>query len=140
LKNIAFGIPESEIDMTAFEKALEAAQLTEFVSTLPNGYNTEVGERGVRLSGGQRQRIGIARALYHDPSILILDEATSSLDTITEEAVMESVNLLHGIKTLIIVAHRYSTLKFCDVIYKLEKGKIVSSGTFDKMINNHQNN
>ena len=135
LKNIAFGIPESDIDLVAVNKALDVAQLSEFVSNLPNGLDTEVGERGVRLSGGQRQRIGIARALYHDPEILILDEATSSLDSLTEEAVMESVFLLHGIKTLVIVAHRYSTLKFCDVIYKLEFGKITSMGTFDELIN-----
>ena len=137
LRNIAFGIPESKIDMVAVENALSAAQLSEFVTSLPNGINTKVGERGVRLSGGQRQRIGIARALYHDPNILILDEATSSLDSETEEAVMESVNLLQGVKTLIIVAHRYSTLKHCDMIYKLENGKIVSSGSFNEMIKNH---
>jgi ABC-type multidrug transport system fused ATPase/permease subunit len=128
-KNIAFGIKEEDIDDDAVIRAIKAAQLEEFVQDLPNKLETFVGERGVRLSGGQRQRIGIARALYHDPEVLVLDEATSALDMETEKEVMKSVNMLHGKKTLIIVAHRLTTVEDCDYLYKLEKGKIVSEGT-----------
>lgn len=130
-RNVAFGIPASDIDDTAVRRALVAAQLDTFVNTLPQGIDTVVGERGVRLSGGQRQRIGIARALYLDPDVLVLDEATSSLDTDTERGVMEAVNQLHGRKTLIIVAHRLSTVANCDELIKLEHGAVVSSGRFD---------
>lgn len=126
LHNIAFGIPNDKIDFQAVEKALIAAQLEDYIKHLPDGINTYVGERGVRLSGGQRQRIGIARALYHDPSILVLDEATSALDYETEKEVMKSVSAFQGEKTLIIIAHRLSTLNNCDKLYQLEKGKIVS--------------
>ncbi len=124
-RNVAFGIPEDEIDTESVERAIKAAQLDEFVDTLPEKLETFVGERGVRLSGGQRQRIGIARALYHDPKILVLDEATSALDMDTESKVMEAVNKLKGTKTLILIAHRVSTLKNCDNIFKLELGKVV---------------
>lgn len=126
--NIAFGLADDEIDDKAVEKALNAAQLSEFVVSLDLGLDTIVGERGVRLSGGQRQRIGIARALYHNPEILILDEATSSLDTHTEKKVMESVLRLQGEKTIIIVAHRLSTIENTDLLIKLDKGIIVESG------------
>mgnify|MGYP003289342726 CR=1 FL=1 len=122
--NIAFGIDESEIDDVAVETALKQAQLYEFVQNLPDGIDTFVGDRGVRLSGGQRQRIGIARALYHNPEILVLDEATSALDSETETAVMESINSLHGIKTLIIIAHRLTTIQNADVIYEVLDGKV----------------
>lgn len=125
-KNIALGIPEEKIDVKLLESALEAAQLGGFIKTLPDQLETIVGERGVRLSGGQRQRIGIARALYHQPEILVLDEATSALDTETEEKVMEAVNKLKGNKTLILIAHRISTLANCDRIYNLKMGKIVN--------------
>uniref|UniRef100_UPI0040477A97 ABC transporter ATP-binding protein n=1 Tax=Algoriphagus sp. TaxID=1872435 RepID=UPI0040477A97 len=125
LQNVAFGIPEDEIDLKSVKSAIIAAQLNEFIQTLPEGINTFVGERGVRLSGGQRQRIGIARALYHNPSILVLDEATSALDYETEKEVMEAVNAFQGQKTLIIVAHRLSTLENCDRLYQLERGKII---------------
>ncbi len=128
--NVAFGVPADEIDDAAVRQALEAAQLGEFVDYLPARAETIVGERGVRLSGGQRQRIGIARALYLDPEVLVLDEATSSLDTETELGVMNAVNRLHGRKTLIIVAHRLSTVAACDELIKLEKGRIVSTGKF----------
>jgi ABC-type multidrug transport system fused ATPase/permease subunit len=111
-------------------RALDAAQLLEFVSGLPMGLATCVGDRGVRLSGGQRQRIGIARALYHDPPILVLDEATSALDTETERGVMVAVNELHGAKTLVIVAHRLSTVADCDELIRLEGGRIVREGSF----------
>lgn len=123
--NIAFGVPESEIVEEAVKAAVEKAQLTEFISSLPNGLNTIVGDRGVRLSGGQRQRIGIARALYHDPEILVLDEATSALDNDTEAAVMEAIENLQGMKTMLIIAHRLTTIRNVDIIYEVENGKIV---------------
>jgi len=133
-RNVAFGLPDNKIDDDAVRRALKSAQLEEFISELPNGVNTLVGERGVRLSGGQRQRIGIARALYHDPAVLILDEATSALDTETETGVMEAVEALHGAKTLIIVAHRLSTVAHCDTLYRLERGKVVACGNSRDLI------
>jgi ABC-type multidrug transport system fused ATPase/permease subunit len=129
-RNIAFGVADRDIDDAAVRRCLEAARLDAFVDSLPAGVDTFVGERGVRLSGGQRQRIGIARALYHDPEVLVLDEATSALDTETEKEVMAAVNSLHGTKTLIIVAHRLSTVADCDMLYRLDKGRVVQSGTF----------
>ncbi|MBD5484799.1 MAG: ABC transporter ATP-binding protein [Lachnospiraceae bacterium] len=123
--NIAFGVKESDIDKQAVHMAMEKAQLTEFVNSLPHGLDTIVGDRGVRLSGGQRQRIGIARALYHDPEILVLDEATSALDNDTEAAVMEAVENLQGMKTMIIIAHRLTTIRNVDMIYEVEDGKVV---------------
>lgn len=129
-RNIAFGIDDERIDASALKRAIRAAQLEDFIATLPEGENTVVGERGVRLSGGQRQRIGIARALYHDPKVLVLDEATSALDTDTEKGVMTAVNALHGTKTIVIVAHRLSTVADCDRIYRLEHGAVVETGTF----------
>lgn len=123
--NIAFGVKESEIDETAVRLAVSKAQLTEFIDSLPHGLDTIVGDRGVRLSGGQRQRIGIARALYHDPEILVLDEATSALDNDTEAAVMEAVENLQGTKTMIIIAHRLTTIRNVDMIYEVEDGKVV---------------
>jgi ABC-type multidrug transport system fused ATPase/permease subunit len=127
-RNIAFGCKEDEIDEAALEAAIEAAQLRYLLKDLPAGINTVLGERGIRLSGGQRQRIGIARALYRNPSVLVLDEATSALDTETESAVMAAVNALRGNKTVIIVAHRLSTLSSCDCIYRLSDGKIIADG------------
>lgn len=124
--NVAFGIPEEEIDDQKVRRALEEAQLGEFVRDLPQGLNTQIGERGVRLSGGQRQRIGIARALYPDPNVLIFDEATSALDNETEAALMESINSLHGRKTMVIIAHRLQTIQGCDLVYRIEDGKIVN--------------
>lgn len=123
--NVAFGIPVKEVDDTQVWKALEEAQLKEFVQSLPDGLDTTIGERGVRLSGGQRQRIGIARALYTDPELLIFDEATSALDNETEAAIMESINALHGRKTLVIIAHRLTTIEECDIVYRVENGRIV---------------
>ena len=135
--NIAFGISSSEIDMTAVEEAARIANLHNFVTTeLPKGYLTEVGERGVRLSGGQRQRIGIARALYHYPEVLIMDEATSALDGITEEAVIHAIRNLAGKKTIITIAHRLSTLRDCDVIYVMDKGRIIEQGTYEELTRN----
>lgn len=123
-KNVAFGVPEDEIDDERLWHALKEAQLDEFVKTLPEGVNTGIGERGIRLSGGQRQRIGIARALYNDPEVLILDEATSALDNDTEAAIMESINRLHGKKTLVIIAHRLQTIEKCDMVFRVEDGAI----------------
>lgn len=123
-KNVAFGIPEDKIDEERLWEVLKEAQLDEFVRSLPEGADTGIGERGIRLSGGQRQRIGIARALYHDPEVLVLDEATSALDNDTEKAIMEAINRLHGRKTLIIIAHRLQTIEQCDMIYRVEDGRI----------------
>ena len=122
-RNIAFGIPDEEIDEQRVWEVLEEAQLEEFVRSLPEGLGTGIGERGIRLSGGQRQRIGIARALYHDPEILILDEATSALDNDTEKAIMDSINRFQGRKTLIIIAHRLQTIEKCDLVYRVENGQ-----------------
>lgn len=124
LNNIAFGINKHDIDLNLVQQAVEMSNLNEFISSLSDGLNTIVGERGTRLSGGQQQRIAIARALYHNPSILIFDEATSALDIDTEKEVMHAINKLHGKKTIIIVAHRLSTVKDCDIIFELHNGKI----------------
>ncbi len=134
--NIAFGVDPKNIDQIAVEKASKIANLHEFViDELSQQYQTIIGERGIRLSGGQRQRIGIARALYHNPQVLILDEATSSLDNETEKAVMDAVNNLNKDITVILIAHRLNTVKNCDIIFKLDKGKVVDQGTFDEIIN-----
>ncbi len=122
-RNVAFGVPEDRIDEDRLWEVLREAQLDEFIRTLPEGLDTGIGERGIRLSGGQRQRIGIARALYNDPEVLVLDEATSALDNDTEAAIMESINRLHGKKTLIIIAHRLQTIEKCDIVYRVENGK-----------------
>ena len=122
--NVAFGLPIDEVNEEQVWKAIEEGQLGDFVRSLPQGLDTTIGERGVRLSGGQRQRIGIARALYSDPEFLIFDEATSALDNETETAIMESINSLHGKKTLIIIAHRLQTIEECDMVYRVEDGKI----------------
>ena len=126
--NIGFGISPDCIDEEKIRSAVEKSQLTDFIASIPNGLDTRVGERGVRLSGGQRQRIGIARALYNNPPVLFLDEATSALDINTEREVMQAVENLHGNTTVLVIAHRYSTIKNCDYLYKLEKGKIVAQG------------
>ena len=133
-RNVAFGLNDENIDDDLVREAIHLAQLQEFVSTLPDGLETVVGERGVRLSGGQRQRIGIARALYHKPSVLVLDEATSSLDTTTEHGVMQAVKALQGSKTVIIVAHRLSTVEYCDRIYRIEDSRITEEGTFAEVV------
>jgi len=133
-ENIAFGIPVQEIDQKAVERATKMANLHDFiVSDLEEGYQTIVGERGIRLSGGQRQRIGIARALYHDPSVLILDEATSALDSPTELSIIESVYKLAHRKTIIMIAHRISTIKECDMIIIMEKGRVVDKGNYNHL-------
>ncbi|MDE7177674.1 MAG: ABC transporter ATP-binding protein/permease [Lachnospiraceae bacterium] len=125
--NIAFGIDADKIDDERIWEALEEAQLKSFVEELPDGLETTIGDRGVRISGGQRQRLGIARALYHNPEILVFDEATSALDGDTETAVMEAINSFHGKKTMVIIAHRLNTIEKCDVIYKVENGKITET-------------
>lgn len=122
--NIAFGVPEKEIDEKLLEQAVKEAQLDQFVHSLPEGLDTVIGDRGVRLSGGQRQRIGIARALYRDPQVLILDEATSALDNETEKEVMQAIDDLHGQRTMIVIAHRLTTIKNCDAIYEVADGTI----------------
>ena len=132
-RNVAFGIAEHEIDDVALERALRSAQLWDFVDGLPEKTQTIVGERGVRVSGGQRQRIGIARALYHEPQVLVLDEATSSLDIETETEVMSAIRALHGFKTILIVAHRLSTVQHCDRVYKIEDATIVGEGTLEEL-------
>jgi ABC-type multidrug transport system fused ATPase/permease subunit len=136
--NIAFGLSFEEIDLQAVERAAKIANLHDFVvQNMPQGYDTMVGERGVRLSGGQRQRIGIARALYHNPSVLVLDEATSALDNLTEQAVMEAVhNLSHSI-TIILIAHRLTTVRECAQIFLLEKGAVKAKGTFNELVGNN---
>ncbi|MBQ7615521.1 MAG: ABC transporter ATP-binding protein [Butyrivibrio sp.] len=122
-KNVAFGVPDDEIDDEKVWQALREAALDQFVKELPEGLDTQIGERGIRLSGGQRQRIGIARALFEDPEVLVLDEATSALDNDTEAAIMDSINRLHGRKTLVIIAHRLQTIEKCDMIYNIGDGK-----------------
>ncbi len=133
-RNVAFGLSHDQIDEVAVMRAIRAAQLEQFVNDLPQGLNTNVGERGVRLSGGQRQRIGIARALYHDPQVLVLDEATSALDTATERSVMEAVRALKGDKTILIVAHRLSTVKHCDHLFRLDHGCLVDEGKYEMVL------
>ncbi|MCI8922391.1 MAG: ABC transporter ATP-binding protein [Lachnospiraceae bacterium] len=124
-KNVAFGYGDDEINDDKVWRALKEAQLDEFVRGLPEGLDTGIGERGIRISGGQRQRIGIARALFEDPEVLVLDEATSALDNDTEAAIMDSINRLHGKKTLIIIAHRLQTIEKCDMVYRVEHGKVM---------------
>lgn len=122
--NVAFGVPEEEIDDAAVWRALEEAQIADFVRTLPEGIHSRMGERGMRVSGGQRQRVSIARALYPNPELLLFDEATSALDNETEAAIMESINSLHGRKTMVIIAHRLQTIEGCDMVYRVADGKI----------------
>lgn len=133
-RNIAFGLPDEAIDERAVWSAVEAAQLATFVRTLPDGLDTVVGERGVRLSGGQRQRIGIARALYHNPSVLIMDEATAALDNQTEAGVMDAIQALSGEKTIIMIAHRLSTVMECDRLYLMANGQVAAVGSYQELL------
>ena len=135
-RNIAFGIPDGELDDSKLNSALEAAQLKELVEKIPDGLKTRIGERGVRLSGGQQQRIGIARALYNNPQVLIMDEATSALDNITEKVVIESIERLRGDRTIIMIAHRLTTVQNCDTIYMMKDGKIINHGTYEELLEN----
>ena len=131
--NIAFGLPANEIDLDKINKAAHLAHLDEVIAQLPHGLDTLVGERGVQLSGGQRQRIGIARALYHDASVLILDEATSALDGITEKLIMDAIHDFTGQKTIIMIAHRLKTVQACDIIFYMQDGRLVDHGRFDEL-------
>jgi ABC-type multidrug transport system fused ATPase/permease subunit len=132
--NIALGLKTDEISQKSIENAAKAANLHEFIKTeLPLGYKTIIGERGVRLSGGQRQRLGIARALYSNPKVLVLDEATSAMDSLTEKLIMQAINKLKENTTIILIAHRLSTIKNCDNIFLLEKGKLISKGNYEKV-------
>jgi len=136
--NIAFGVKSNDINQKLVEEAAKIANLHNFIiDELPEQYQATIGERGVRLSGGQCQRVGIARALYHKPQVLILDEATSSLDSQTEKAVMEAVHNLSKDITIILIAHRLNTVKNCDIIFKLEKGLLVDHGSFDELISDN---
>jgi len=138
-RNIALGVPDNEIDMAMVEKAARTANIHDFIAhDLPDGYDTFVGERGIRLSGGQRQRIGIARALYHDPQVLVFDEATSALDGSTEEMILGAMENAAKSKTLIVIAHRLTTVKTCDVVYMLDKGEVVASGTYDELLGTNE--
>ena len=133
--NIAFGVPEGLRDAGAVERAARIANIHDFVvDELPDGYDTTVGERGIRLSGGQRQRVGIARALYNDPQILVMDEATSALDSVTEDAVMDAIHRLMHRKTIILIAHRITTVQPCDEIFLMDRGRVVERGTYDELV------
>jgi len=133
-RNIAFGLPDERISKSDLLTAAQISEISEFIETeLPEGYDTKVGERGIRLSGGQKQRIGLARALYHKPDVLVLDEATSALDNKTEKSIMNSIDNLSKELTIVMIAHRLSTVKNCDVIYVLEKGVIVDHGSYDEL-------
>ena len=129
-ENIAFGIKPENIDDKRIKDALKLSHLDEFVSELPNGIDTRVGERGVQLSGGQRQRVGIARALYNNADILIFDEATSALDSITEKHIMDAIHDFSGRKTIIMIAHRITTVEQCDIIYLIEDGEVADRGNY----------
>ena len=138
-RNITFGISKGKVDMERVKNVARIAQISEFIeSELPQQYETLVGERGVRLSGGQRQRLSIARALYNDPDVLILDEATSALDGINEQRVMHSIRKLSGEKTIIMIAHRLTTLNECDTIFLLDQGRMIDQGSYAYLMKNNQ--
>jgi ATP-binding cassette, subfamily B, bacterial PglK len=137
-RNIVFGVPDEQINENRVQEVVKLAQLDSLIFALPQGLNTTVGERGVRLSGGERQRIGIARALYHDPEILILDEATSSLDNETERSISQAIDNLKGIKTILIIAHRLSTVAKCDKLFFLEGGKLTAVGTYKELVSSNK--
>jgi ATP-binding cassette, subfamily B, bacterial PglK len=137
-QNIALGIPAAEIDDARVRRAADLAQLSSFIARLPAGLETIIGERGAKLSGGQRQRIGVARALYHDPAILVLDEATSALDAATEDELSTAIEGLKGEKTVIVIAHRLSTVRRCDRVFVLDGGRLLDEGTFDELLSRNE--
>ena len=137
-ENVAFGIPQDQIDLEQVQQALKLAHLVELLQSLEKGVHTKVGERGVQLSGGQRQRIGIARALYHKAEVLMFDEATSSLDGITEKMIMEAIHDFSGQKTIIMIAHRLKTVQKCDQIFFIDKGQVVDQGTYQELIKTNE--
>ena len=137
-ENVAFGLPRDLIKYGQVKKVLKLAHLEEWVLGLENGIHTKVGERGIQLSGGQRQRIGIARALYNETDILVFDEATSALDGITEKAIMNAIHDFTGKKTMIMIAHRLSTVQKCDQIFIIDKGSIVDSGTYQQLLEKNE--
>jgi ABC-type bacteriocin/lantibiotic exporter with double-glycine peptidase domain len=132
--NVALGVNDKDIDDRKIKESIRQASLNDIVEKLPQGIDTLIGERGIRLSGGQRQRIAIARAFYFDKSVFIMDESTSALDNETEEEIVQEIKLLKGKKTLIVIAHRHSTIKYCDIIYKLKNGRIIETGKPDKIL------
>jgi ATP-binding cassette subfamily B protein len=133
-ENIAFGLPYKDIDMERVKRAARQAHIADFIENSPNGYAAFVGERGIRLSGGQRQRIGIARALYKQASVLVFDEATSALDNATEQSVMDAIEGLHREFTILLIAHRLSTVKRCDIIVELVRGQVAAQGTYEELV------
>ena len=133
-ENIAFGVPKELIDIKLVQVAAKQAQISEFIESQPNGYDLQVGERGIRLSGGQRQRIGIARALYKKANVLIFDEATSALDDTTEKAVMDAIERLDRNITVLFIAHRLTTLRNCDRIIELKDGLVLNDDRYEKML------
>jgi HlyD family secretion protein len=137
-ENVAFGIPKNQIDLNQVQKVLKLAHLSDLISTLDQGIHTKVGERGVQLSGGQRQRIGIARALYNNAEVLVFDEATSSLDGITEKMIMEAIHDFSGKKSIILIAHRLKTVKKCDKIFFIDKGRVADQGTYQELIKSNK--
>jgi len=134
--NVALGVDEESIDERRILEALRQANLSELVQQLPNGVNTQLGERGIRLSGGQRQRVALARAFYHNRNVLVMDEATSALDNDTEQEIVKEIQQLKGKKTMIVIAHRLTTLEHCDRIYELKNGKVVNVGSYQELIEN----
>ena len=137
-RNVALGIPDSDIDDARVREAIRLARLEEVVAALPGGIEAVLGERGVRLSGGERQRVGIARALYHDPAVLVLDEATSALDTATEADVIRALRTLQGEKTVLVIAHRLSTVRGCNRIALIVEGRLADCGTYDELLERNE--
>lgn len=138
IENITFGTLYKDIDFEKLKKVIKLAQLNDFVKNLDENINTKIGERGIKLLGGQRQRLGIARALYKNSNIIVFDKATSALDGITEKLIMESILKLKGLKTIIIIAHRYKTVEKCDHIFFINKGKLTDQGSFEKLIKTNE--
>ena len=133
-ENIAFGVSPNKIDMKLVRESARRAQISDFIESNPEGYQSNVGERGIRLSGGQRQRIGIARALYKQANVLVFDEATSSLDSATEKSVMKSIEGLASNFTILLIAHRLTTVQNCDIIVELKNGRVAAKGTYEQLL------